>query len=173
MSQPSLYDFVVPTIKNGLKTFEHILNRAESHAVEKGLDANSVYPEARLIDDQKPLIFQVQNATKTVKQTVSRLTGVELEPWENNEKTFADLHKRIHDALELLDTVDPAVVAGRIDAIVELPVLGTPTSVTAQKAVIGQSVPNFFFHLNTAYSILRAKGVPLGKADYISSFLGL
>jgi hypothetical protein len=55
MSQPSLYDFVVPTIKNGLKTFDHILNRAERDAVEKGIDANSVYPEARLIDDQKPL----------------------------------------------------------------------------------------------------------------------
>lgn len=55
MSQPSLYDFVVPTIRHGLKTFEHILSRAESHAVEKGLDANSVFPEARLIDDQKPL----------------------------------------------------------------------------------------------------------------------
>jgi hypothetical protein len=51
---------------------------------------------------------------------VSRLTGIELEPWENNEKTFADLHKRIHDALELLDTVDPAVVATRVDTIVEL-----------------------------------------------------
>ncbi|KAH7375704.1 hypothetical protein B0T11DRAFT_270819 [Plectosphaerella cucumerina] len=173
MSQPSLYDFVVPTIKNGLKTFDHILNRAERDAVEKGIDANSVYPEARLIDDQKPLTFQVQNATQTVKLTVSRLTGIELEPWENNEKTFADLHKRIHDALELLDTVDPAVVATRVDTIVELPLGGNVTSVTVQQAVLGHSVPNFFFHLNTAYSILRAKGVPLGKADYISSFLGL
>lgn len=120
MAEVNLYQFVVPTLKKGLQTFDHILNKAEQYAVEKGLDANAVYPEARLIDDQKPLTFQVQNATKTVKVTVGRLTGVDSEPWENNEKTFADLHKRIREALDLLETVDPAVVGKRTEAIVEL-----------------------------------------------------
>lgn len=120
MSDLSLYEVVVPTLKKGLQTFDHILNKAEQYAVEKGLDANTVFPEARLIDDQKPLTFQVQNATKTVKVTVGRLTGVESEPWENNEKTFADLHKRIREALDLLETVDAAVVATRTTATVEL-----------------------------------------------------
>ena len=120
MSDLSLYNFVVPTLKRGLDTFDHILNKAEQYAVEKGLDANVVFPEARLIDDQKPLIFQVQNAAKTIKVAVGRLTGVELEPWETNEKTFADLHKRIREARDLLETLDASLVSSRAPAIVEL-----------------------------------------------------
>ena len=110
MATVNIYDVVIPTFEKGLKTFDHILNKAEAFAKDKGLDANATFPQARLIDDQNPLTFQVQNATKTVVVTIGRLTGTELQPFENKEQTLEDLHKRIKDTLGLLKAVDPNTV---------------------------------------------------------------
>ena len=103
MSQISIYDVVIPTFTGGLKTLDHILTKAQEFAKEKGLDADAVYPTARLIDDQLPLIFQVQNATRTVKTSIDRLTGRDSAPFENTEKTFDDLHARVRAALEFAE----------------------------------------------------------------------
>jgi uncharacterized protein len=193
MASVTLYDAVVPTLTKGLKTFDHILTKAEEHVKAKGLDADAELPQARLVEDQNPLVFQVQNATRTVKVTLDRLTGKESAPYENTEKTLQDLHARINDALGLLEAADADVINGRGAEQVEVSVFPAPRErevnvqliivdrpfggknlkFTARDAALNQGVPNFFFHLNTAYSILRAKGVPIGKADYIGSFLGL
>ncbi|GKT94682.1 helix-turn-helix-domain containing protein type [Colletotrichum tofieldiae] len=98
MSSLTVYDAVIPVFIKGLKTFDHILNKAEEHA-----KANNV-----------------QNATKTVKTNIARLTGVELEPFENKEKTIEDLHKRIQEALDLLSKVDAATVNAKADNEVDL-----------------------------------------------------
>ncbi|GJC87144.1 hypothetical protein ColLi_09982 [Colletotrichum liriopes] len=172
MSSLTVYDAVIPVFTKGLKTFDHILNKAEEHAKANNVDANT-YPEARLVEDQLPLTFQVQNATKTVKTNIARLTGVELEPFENKEKTIEDLHKRIQEALDLLSKVDAAAVNAKADNEVDLPIFGGKVlKVTAKEAALSHGVPNFFFHLNAGYAILRSKGVPVGKADYLGSFLG-
>ncbi|KXH60272.1 hypothetical protein CSAL01_03092 [Colletotrichum salicis] len=171
MASVTVYDAVIPTLTKGLKTFDHILTKAEEHAKVNNVDANT-YPEARLVEDQLPLTFQVQNATKTVKTNISRLTGVDLEPYENTENTIADLHKRIKDALELLGQVDAATVNAKADSQVDLPIFGGKTlKVTAKEAALSHGIPNFFFHLNAGYAILRSKGVPVGKADYLGSFV--
>ncbi|OLN96801.1 hypothetical protein CCHL11_02285 [Colletotrichum chlorophyti] len=171
MASVTVYDAVIPTFINGLKTFDHILTKAEEHAKANGVDVNS-YPEARLVEDQLPLTFQVQNATKTVKTNIGRLTGVDLEPFENKEKTVEDLHKRIQETLELLSNVDAAAVNAKAEAEVDLPIFGGKTlRVSAKEAALSHGIPNFFFHLNAGYAILRAKGVPVGKADYLGSFL--
>lgn len=113
MSSFTLYEVAVPTFTRGLKTLDHILTKAEEYAKEKGIDADAEYIQARLIEDQLPLLFQVQNSTRSVKTYVDHLTGVATEPFENNEKTFAELHARISVALELLKTVQPAVADAR------------------------------------------------------------
>jgi len=115
-----VYDVVITTFINGLKTFDHILSKAEEYAVEKGLDVNTVFAEARLIQDQNPLTFQVQNATKVVKLSVGRLTGVELEPFSDKEKTIEDLHKRIQDTLQLLKSIKPDDVNPKGDEEIEV-----------------------------------------------------
>lgn len=119
MATVSIYDATIPTFTKGLKTFQHILTKAEEHAKANGVDVNT-YAEARIIEDQLPLTFQVQNATKTVKTNIGRLTGVELEPFENKEKTFADLHARIKETLDLLSKVDAATVNAKASSEVEL-----------------------------------------------------
>lgn len=115
----SLYDTFVPTLIRGLGTFEHILNQAEVYAKEKGEDVNS-YVEARLIPDQLPLAFQVQNATKAAQVAIGRLTGTEPALFENNEKTIADLKVRIQKTLEQLKAIDAATVNPRAGQQVDL-----------------------------------------------------
>ncbi|EEY23185.1 conserved hypothetical protein [Verticillium alfalfae VaMs.102] len=173
MTSLPLYDAVVPSIIKGLKTFHHILTKTEEYAKENNLSVDEVFVEARLIDDQKPLVFQVQNVSKIVRIAFARLTGKELETLEDNEQTFAELHKRIQSTLELVQTVDASVANGRAAESIELAAAGHKKTLTVQDALLYHSLPNFFFHLVTAYSILRAKGVPLGKFDYLGSFLGV
>lgn len=120
MSGIPLYDIAIPTFARGLKTLDHILRKGEEHAAENGLSADAVFFSARLIDDQKPLAFQVQNATRTVRVNVDRLTGVTTAPFDDNETNFEDLHRRIAAAVELLNTVDPAVANSRGGETVEV-----------------------------------------------------
>ncbi|KAK3367672.1 helix-turn-helix-domain-containing protein type [Podospora didyma] len=173
MSGISIYDIAIPTFTKGLNALEHILRTAERFAEENGLDANATYPNARLIEDQNPLIFQVQNVTKTIKINIDRLTGVESEPFEDDEQAFNDLYARINATRELLKTVEPGVSNARANVLVDLLAGGKPIQLSVKDAIIGHGIPNFIFHITTGYSILRAKGVPLGKADFICSFVGL
>ncbi|KAG4291901.1 hypothetical protein FPRO06_13154 [Fusarium proliferatum] len=167
----SLYDLIIPTFIKGLQTFDHVLTKAEQYAKEKGLNADEVFPQARLVDDQLPLVFQVQTATKAVQTTIGRLTGVEPTFFEDNEKTIADLHARIQKALEAVKSVKPEDVNSREDVQVELPRPDRILHLTVKEATLYHGQTNFFFHIVTGYSILRAQGVPIGKADYLGSFL--
>ncbi|KAF9768351.1 hypothetical protein IL306_014368 [Fusarium sp. DS 682] len=167
----SLYDLIIPTFIKGLQTFDHVLTKAEEYAKEKGLNADEVFPQAKLVDDQLPLVFQVQNTTKVLQITVGRLTGVEPTFFENNEKTIADLHARLQKALELVKSIKPEDVNSREDATVEHPWGGKTLQLTVKEAALFHGQTNFFFHIVTGYSILRAKGVPVGKADYLGNFL--
>jgi hypothetical protein len=102
-STTTLDTVVIPTFTNGLKTLDHILTKASAFAKSKSLDPNT-YVSARLIEDQLPLSFQVQNATKTVVTTLGRF-GVPVSPFEDKEHTVEDLHARIKVALDLLSSV--------------------------------------------------------------------
>ncbi|KAF5023276.1 hypothetical protein F66182_4657 [Fusarium sp. NRRL 66182] len=187
----SIYDLVIPTFTRGLKMYHHILTKAEEYAKEKGLNADQEFVQAKLVEDQLPLLFQVQNTTNIAHITVGRLTGAEPRAFENNEKTLAELRVRVQNTIDLLKSVKPEDVNSREDATTNLQVrtewivarhiltctsssaLGKTYQVSVKKAILEHGQTNFFFHLVTGYSILRAKGVPVGKADYLGSFLDL
>ena len=118
MSSTTLDEVVIPTFTNGLKTLDHILKKAEEFAKTKGIDLKT-FPTARLIEDQNPLSFQVQNATKTVKVTLARF-GVQSEPFEDNEFTFEDLHARIKVALDLLKSVESGAYKEHEENVVDV-----------------------------------------------------
>ena len=120
MSNISLSQIVIPTFTKGLRTLDHIINRAEQHAQEHGLDPDTEYPDARLIDNMNPFTFQVQNATTAVRKTLSRLTGEDIEAWKDDQRTIADLHTRIALALSLLESVDHSLINDRASEIVDL-----------------------------------------------------
>ncbi|KAK0737365.1 helix-turn-helix-domain-containing protein type [Apiosordaria backusii] len=175
-SPPSLCDFALPIFHNGLHSLTHILESAKSFAPTQGLNPDEAYVQARLIDDQLPLVFQIQNAVKTVMINLNRLTGKEL-PLDlnqgNNEKTFGDMIHLVRLAtLEVRSVMENQPEEKKDSEIINLLAGGRPIRLTVSEAVRLHGIPNFIFHITTAYSILRAKGVPLGKADFISGFVG-
>jgi hypothetical protein len=162
----SVYDTSILTLKRGTTTLLNILKKASESA-----DAAS-FPDAKLTEDMKPLTFQVQAASNTAKKTVWRLTGVETEAWEDNEQTLDQLIARCEKTLALLKGVDPKQVEGKETAMVELALGPAGTKqLVGTDYILTYAVPNFFFHLQTAYAILRMKGVALGKGDYLGPFM--
>jgi len=108
----STYAIVAPLFLSGLETYDHILAEAETYAKEKGIDVDSFF-EARLVEDQLPLKFQVQNTTSLVQINLGRLVGETIEPFEKDEKTVADLRKRVQKTIEFVKTFDAAKAAGK------------------------------------------------------------
>lgn len=166
MAGLSVYDTNIVLLRRGMTTLANILKKAAEHP-----DAAS-FPDAKLCEDMLPLTFQVQTASNTAKKSVSRLTGEEAEVWEDNEKTLDELIARCEKTVALLKAVDPKKVEGKETATVELSLGPAGTKqLSGKDYVLTYAVPNFFFHLQTAYSILRMKGVPLGKRDYLGTFM--
>ncbi|KAK9371439.1 uncharacterized protein V1513DRAFT_455759 [Lipomyces chichibuensis] len=169
MSAP-LYDFSIPLFIRGLNTLSHIIKKGEEYANENGTPLSELV-EWRLAPDMKPLSFQVQTATDTAKNSMARITGTEPVFMENNETTIEELQARIAKTIELLKTADASKFAGKEEAQVTLKAGPKEYLMTGQSYLTNFALPNFFFHLNTAYAILRNKGVQIGKGDYLTSFM--
>lgn len=115
-----LSELVIKTFYKGLKTLDHLLTVAEAHAKESNVDANAMYPDARLADDMLPFTFQVQNATTTVRKTMSRIGMMRTQIWPDTERTMGELHDRIEKAFDLLDRAEPKLIDQRLNDLVEL-----------------------------------------------------
>ncbi|KAL6875165.1 hypothetical protein J3F83DRAFT_730125 [Trichoderma novae-zelandiae] len=163
----SLYDASVPLAKNALKALANILQKAEAAPNGASLLAARIHP------DMLPLTFQVKMVTDTATKLVARLTGTEPHAWEGEIETYADCHARIAKAEEILASANKDVVNQRQNELVSVGMgsLGT-FQMTGPSYINGYVLPNLFFHLSTAYNILRKEGVPLGKTDYLTSFIG-
>lgn len=120
MSTNATYDYVLPIFVKGLTTYDHVLSKAEAYAKEKGLDVDATFFEARLIDDQLPLNFQVQNTAKLAQINLGRLTGESITPFEAEEKTVAGLRKVVQKTLELLKAADASKAAGKEETEIDL-----------------------------------------------------
>lgn len=120
MSANATYDFVVPIFIKGLTAYDHILSKAEAYAKEKGVDVDATFFEARLVDDQLPLHFQVQNTAKLAQINLGRLTGENVTPFEAEEKTVAGLRKVVQKTLELLKSSDAAKASGTEQNTIDL-----------------------------------------------------
>ncbi|KAK6511309.1 hypothetical protein TWF481_000230 [Arthrobotrys musiformis] len=168
---PPLFDATVPVFRRGLKTLKHILEKAEAYAKENGISTDDLV-NWRLAEDMNPLSFQIQTASNTSKNTCARVAKLELAALDDNEKTLEELYKRIETTLAILDDVEAnhkAAFEGKEGAEVILP-LGKDRVVnfTGTTYVYAFAIPNFYFHVTTTYAILRNRGVPLGKRDYLS-----
>lgn len=162
----SLGNIVLPPVIRGLKNLTAILQKGVSHA-----QANSIkeedYIKGRIYPDMGDLAFQIYSATNSAKGMASRINP-DLEPltMEDVETTFPALLDRIQRTIAYLEKIDPASLAGREQHEVVL----TPPRITVRfpaiEYVLCLEHPNFWFHVATAYDILRMKGVPVGKKDY-------
>jgi uncharacterized protein len=165
---PALYDVSIPAFVRGLKNLSNMLEKGKAFADAQGMDFAALL-DARLIDDMAPLTKQVQMTTDTAKFVAVRVGQVENEAWADDEASYDDLQARMAKAIAFLQAASPDGFADREDAKVVLTTPSGDIPFTGSAYVHGFAVPNFFFHLSMAYALLRMKGVPLGKLDFLGA----
>ena len=163
-----LYDLTVPPFTRGLRALSGLLDKAVAHAEATGVDPET-YLGLRIIDDMNPFSKQVQTACDSPKLCLARLSGVPPPVNRDSEKTIAELQQRIADTLAYLASVPRDKVDGQEGKEVTLTFPGGEMKFLGQPYVTGFAMPNFYFHLTTAYDPLRGAGVPIGKRDYMGA----
>ena len=163
-----MYQASAPRFAHTLKNLAAILEKAKAHAAAKKFD-EQVMTSLRLYPDMFALARQVQIACDTAKGAVARLAGVEIPKHEDTEKTFDELQARIAKTLAFIATVKAAQIDGTEDREIVLKLQGKDVATKGLPYLLGRAWPNFYFHVTTAYNILRHNGVELGKGDFIGT----
>jgi hypothetical protein len=164
-TMPSMYAVSVGVFTRMLTNLGGMLEKAEAYAAERKFKPDVLFG-ARLAPDMLPLAFQIQNATDHAKGAAARLSGRELPSWPDDEKTFEDLKARVRKALDYLATFKPEDIDGSEDKTITLKRNGQDYTIRGEDFLLGRAQMNVWFHVTTAYAILRHNGVPLGKADF-------
>lgn len=162
----SMHRVSVPVFVRALTVLATLLEKGEAHAQAQGI-APEALVDARLTDDMLTLAGQVQRASDASKGAVSRLTGLDAPALADTETTFGELQRRVADTLAYIQGVDPAAFEGSETRPVEVKTPRGSLTFTGEEYLLGFALPNFFFHVVTAYDILRHKGVQVGKLDYL------
>ena len=162
----SMYQASAPRFANALKNLSAILDKAQAHAEATKIDP-ALLGGLRLIADMFPLSRQVQIACDTAKGAVARLAGLDIPRHEDTEQTVAELKARIAKTLEFLGSVSAERIDGSEEREVVLKMRSGEHRYTGLQYLMGHAWPNFYFHVTTAYNILRANGVDIGKRDFI------
>lgn len=162
-----LYELTVIQFSKMLTNLDLILDKAAAYAEAKKFNSE-VLLNARLAPDQFHLIRQVQIACDTVKLGVARLTGKTAPVHEDNETSLAELKARIHDVLAFLSSMNPQDFEGAKERSISQP-RWEGKYLTGFEYAVQHAVPNLYFHITTAYAILRHNGVDLGKKDYLGA----
>lgn len=165
----TMYQASIPVFVRMLGNLSAILDKAAAHAEAKKIDP-AIFVNARLAPDMYPFSRQVQIATDIVKGCAARLAGIEVPRYEDNETTFAELQARIAKTKAFLQSVSASQIDGSDDRKIELKFGSRELSFLGQAYLLDFVLPNFHFHLTTAYAILRHNGVEIGKKDYTGDY---
>jgi hypothetical protein len=165
MKQLSMIEASVPVFVRGLKAISAELAKGSAYAEERKIDP-TVLVNARLFPDMLPLSGQVQRASDGSKFAAERLSGVKSPRFEDVEKTFPELEKRIRETIVFLESIDPASFSGSETREVKI----NAGTFTGSDYLLHFAVPNFFFHVAMAHAILRHNGVNVGKLDYLGPY---
>lgn len=166
----SMYAASVPVFKQMLGSLIGILDKADAHAEARKIDP-AVLLQTRLFPDMLPLVRQLQIACDFATGVSARLAGDEVPAYDDNEQGLAQLKSRLERTVAYLDTLD----ATRFDGSEEREILtrpGTPKErrFRGQDYLLSYGLPQFFFHVTTAYALLRHNGVEIGKRDYMGAY---
>lgn len=169
MTSP-MYVHSVPVFKQLLTAMQTILLQAKEHAAARAMDPNALL-QARLFPDMFPLLKQVQIAADFARGVTARLAGVDVPVYEGKEQNFADLDALLVQTLAFLDSVSASQFAGSESKDIVLRP-GTPKEKTlsGQVYLSNYGLPQFLFHVTTAYAILRHNGLPIGKRDFMGAY---
>ncbi|MBX3575801.1 MAG: DUF1993 domain-containing protein [Rhizobiaceae bacterium] len=163
----TLYDISIPPFLRGFANMGAHLDKARAFADANGI-AHADLIGARLIADMHPLSAQVQRASDTAKFVPGRVAGIQPPAMPDTETTFDELKARISATVDFLKSVPREAFDGKEAAPVTLKLGGQAVDFTAQTYIQTFALPNFYFHATTLYAILRHKGVPIGKVDFIA-----
>ena len=164
----SMYQASAPRFANMLKNLSAILEKAQAHAEATKIDP-AVLLESRLYPDMLPLVRQVQIASDNAKGAVARLAGVEVPKYEDTEETLADLRARLAKTVDFVESFKPAQIDGSEGNDIHLKLGPREVTWKGMQYLLGFALPNFYFHVVTAYDILRHNGVEVGKRDFIGT----
>ena len=167
-----IHDASLPVLVHTLKALAAILKKAANHAKAKNIDP-AVLLQSRLFPDMFPLVRQVQIATDMSKGGAARLAGVDNPAFPDTETSFAELQERLDRTIAFIKSVKPAQMAGAESRPVTLQLGRGPVSFArGQDYLMGWVLPNVYFHVTTAYNILRHCGVELSKSDFLGAVPG-
>jgi hypothetical protein len=164
----SMYQASAPVFIQGLTGLRCVLDKAADHAEQRKIEPAALL-QARLYPDMFPLVRQVQIAGDFAKGAVSRLAGAQPPAYEDTESSFDELKARVDRTLAYLRGFEAAQIDGSEERDITLVRRGETSVVKGRPYLLEQALPNFFFHLATAYAILRHNGVELGKRDFLGA----
>ena len=164
----SMFQASVPRLINALNNLSHILDKAQAHIDAKKIDASALI-QFRLYPDMLNFTRQVQIASDTAKGVVARLAGVEVPAYEDNEQSIADLKARIAKTIAFIQGFKPEQIDGTEDKDIITKRGEKETHYKGMQFLLGHAIPNVYFHITTAYAILRHNGVEIGKRDYLGN----
>jgi hypothetical protein len=164
----SMYQASVPVFRHQLNALSKILTKAEEHVTARKLEP-AAFTQCRLFPDMFPLARQVQIASDAAKGCVARLAGADAPVFEDTETTFAQLRERCAKTEKFIGTFTAEQIDGSEEREVVLPMRGASITFKGQEYLLSFALPNFYFHMTTAYAILRHCGVELGKRDFLGA----
>jgi hypothetical protein len=162
----TMYELTIPPILRGFDVLSSYLAKASDFAREKGIEPADLL-QTRLAPDMLPLSGQFQRASDKAKGGVARLAAVEAPNFADTETTFAELAARIDRTTDFLRSVDVGRFEGSDARLVELKFRSLGGTYSGERYLTAILLPDFFFHVATAHALLRHRGLPVGKVDYL------
>jgi len=163
----TLYSASVPVFIQFLGNLRHLLEKAQADVQARGYDEQALV-QYRLAPDMLPFKTQICIACDAAKLCAARISGIDAPKYENTENTLTELIARIDATVAWLQTVPAASIDNQDAKEITFPVGKTATRTLSAEAYLKTwALPNVFFHITTAYAILRHNGIALGKADYL------
>jgi uncharacterized protein len=164
----TMYQASIPGLVHMLRNLDAILTKAAAHAETKGIDP-SVLVNSRLYPDMFALARQIQIATDMAKGCGARLAGQEPPKYEDTEASFPELSARILKTITYLESLKAEAIDGSEERVITLKLRHASVTFRGMYYLLNFVLPNFYFHVTTAYAILRHNGVELGKQDYLGT----
>jgi len=161
-----MYQASTPRFAAMLRNLSALIDKADAHCAAKKIEPAAI-TTARLYPDMFPFTRQVQIACDTAKGAVARLAGAEVPKHEDTEQSFAELKARIAKTLDFIESIGAGKIDGSEEKEIVLQMRSGERRLKGMQYLLGSAYPNFYFHVTTAYNILRHNGVEIGKTDFL------
>lgn len=164
----TIYRASVPVYVRGFAQLSGLMDKAEANAAARKFDLSVLF-NARLAPDMYPFSGQIQRASDTAKGTVARLAGIDAPSFADDETTWEQLRARIAKTVDFVQSVPESAFAGAEDREITVKLRDRDLVTTGTDYLFNRQLPNFYFHITTAYAILRHNGVDVGKRDFLGA----